>query len=86
MRISEAQAITSESTGLTPAAAFKFMIDGKISENILVQNSFMQSDSWNFFKKPLANRVTPFDPVENEIQFKTVHRKLLEANAVPYAT
>ena len=86
MRLSEAQAITSESTGLTPAAAFKFLIDGTRSQNILVQNSFMQSDSWNFFKKPLANRVTPFDPVENEIEFKTVHRKLLEVNRVPYAT
>ena len=86
MRVSEAQVITSESTGLTPAAAFKFLVDGQVSQNLLVQNSFLASDSWNFFKKPLANRTKPLDPVENEIEFKTVHRKLLEANGVPYGT
>jgi len=62
------------------------MIDGKESQNLLLQNSFMASDSWNFFKEPLANRVAAFDPEEHEIQFNTVHRKLLEANAMPYGT
>ena len=57
MRISEAQNLTELSTGLTPAAALKFFVDGIESQNILVQNSFMQSESWNFFEKPLANRV-----------------------------
>ncbi len=46
----------------------------------------MASDSWNFFEKPLANRVAHFDPKEHEIQFKTVHRKLLEVNNMPYGT
>ena len=50
MRISEAQNLNEFSTGLTPAAAFKFFIDGKESENILVQSSFLQSNSWNFFE------------------------------------
>ena len=62
------------------------MIDGDESQNLLLQNSFMESDSWNFFKEPLANRVAAFDPVENEIEFKTVHRKLTEANGMPYGT
>ncbi len=62
------------------------MIDGQESQNLLLQNSFMASDSWNFFKEPLANRVAAFDPVEHEVQFNTVHRKLLEANAMPYGT
>ncbi len=46
----------------------------------------MESNSWNFFKEPLANRVAPFDPIEHEIQFETVHRKLVEANVMPYGT
>lgn len=36
MRISEAQNLTELSTGLTPAAAFKFFVDGIESQNILV--------------------------------------------------
>ena len=50
---------------MTPAAALKFMVDGQESQNLLLQNSFLSSGSWNFFEKPLANRVKPFDPVEN---------------------
>lgn len=57
MRLSEAQNLTELSTGLTPAAAFKFFVNGIESQNVLVQNSFMASDSWNFFENPLANRV-----------------------------
>ncbi len=41
MRLSEAKNLTELSTGLTPAAAFKFFVDGIQSQNILVQNSFM---------------------------------------------
>ena len=51
-----------------------------------MQNSFLQSESWNFFDKPLANRVKPLDPVENPIEFETLHRKLLEATSMPYGT
>lgn len=65
LRVSEAQVITEASDGLTPAAALKFMVDGQESQNLLLQNSFLSSGSWNFFEKPLANRVKPFDPVEN---------------------
>ncbi len=86
MRVSEAQVVTEASNGLTPSAAFKFMIDGKESQNLLLQNSFMASGSYNFFKEPLANRVAPFDPEEHEVQFNTVHRKMLESNAMPYGT
>ncbi len=46
----------------------------------------MASGSYNFFKEPLANRVAPFNPIEREIEFNTVHRKLLESNAMPYGT
>ncbi len=80
MRVSEAQVVTTASTGLTPSAAFKFLIDEQESQNLLVQNSFTASNSWNFFKEPLANRVAPFDPEEHEIEFNTVHRKILEVN------
>ena len=69
MRLSEAQSLTELSKGLTPSAGFKFFIDGTESQNILVQNSFLESDSWNFFEKPLANRVAPFDPETNPIEF-----------------
>ena len=86
MRVSEAAVITEASNGLTPAAAFKFMVDGTESQNLLLQSDMMASGSWNFFKGPLKNRLTPFDPVEHETQFKTVHRKMLEANAMPYGT
>ena len=66
MRLSESQNLNEYSKGLTPAAAFKFFIDGVESQNILVQNSFMESESWNFFEKPLANRVEPFDKVADD--------------------
>ena len=78
MRLSESQNLNDASKGLTPSAAFKFLIDGTESQNILVQNSFMESESWNFFEKPLANRVAPFDENDQPIQFKTVHKKLTE--------
>ena len=49
-----------------------------------MQNSFFESDSWNFFEKPLANRVAPIDPETHPIEFQTLHKKLLESNARPY--
>lgn len=84
MRVSEAQNLTELSKGLTPSAAFKFFVDGMQSQNLLVQNSFSESDSWNFFEKPLANRVTPFNETDNPIEFKTVHLKLTESKNLPY--
>ena len=52
--------------------------------NVLVQSSFTESDSWNFFERPLANRVEPFNEIDNPIEFQTVHRKLRENKSMPY--
>ena len=51
---------------------------------MLVQNSFSESDSWNFFEQPLSNRVEPFNEIDNPIEFKTVHLKLTESKELPY--
>ena len=60
MRLSESSNLHSESRGLTPSVAFKFLVDGTRSQNIFGMSGFLPSGSWNFFENPLCNRVEPF--------------------------
>ena len=71
MRLSESNFLNKHSKGLTPSAAFKFLIDGDQSLNIFAMSSFLENDSWNFFEKPIGNRVDPITESENPIEFHT---------------
>jgi len=61
MRLSETQNLTEHSTGLHPSIALKFFIDSAPSENIVAMESFMPSNSWDFFDASLTNRVPMFN-------------------------
>ena len=65
MRLSETNNLTSASTGLLPGAAFKFLIDGLPSDNLFAMPNNTGVDeegntSWDFFHRPLSNRVQRF--------------------------
>ena len=92
MRLSESNNIYDGASGLTPSVAFKFLIDGHESENLLAMNSFKPSDSWNFFEKPFTNRVITkkdFDEMPanttDEIMQETMFKKMVEASKNPFA-
>jgi len=61
MRLSETQNISEHSTGLNPSIALKFFVDGAPSENIVAMESFVPSNSWDFFAANLSNRVPKFN-------------------------
>jgi len=68
MRLSETAMLTSESTGLHPAVAVKFLRDGIYAENILATPNLTGSNSWNFFSEPMKTRVQPFDESTHPIE------------------
>jgi len=61
MRLSETQNLTELSTGLQPSIALKFLVDNFPSDNIVAMESFLPSNSWDFFEATLSNRVPEFD-------------------------
>jgi len=61
MRLSETQNLTELSTGLHPSIALKFLVDNFPSDNIVAMESFLPSNSWDFFYATLSNRVPEFD-------------------------
>jgi len=93
MRLSETSNLYDGSSGLTPSVAFKFLIDGQESANIFGMNSFRQSDSWNFFEKPLASRLIvkkefekmPAD-ITDEIMMDTLFKKFAMGSTRPFGT
>lgn len=92
MRLSETNNLYEGAKGLTPSVAFKFLIDERESENIFAASSFQQSDSWNFFEKPLKNRVINKQDLEempanvtNEIIKETFFKKIVEGASKPFA-
>ena len=65
MRLSQTVNLTEHSKGLLPAVAFKFLIDGKPSENLFGMPNMTGKDengetSWDFFHRPMGNRVKRF--------------------------
>jgi len=75
MRLSETGNIGEHTNGLRGSAAFKFFLDGRKSENVIVSGGFKESGSWNFFERDMANRVEAFDSVEDaDCEFATVHK------------
>jgi len=87
LRISQASNLYDNSNGLTPSMALKFLIDGEESENILVQQSFLPSGSWNFFDADLTNRLPAFDTTTEAgyIMDQTFRKKITEATNRPFA-
>lgn len=86
LRLSETSNLHEDSEGLMPSLALKFLMDGTDSENIVAMPSFLNSGSWNFFEKPMSNRVDPFDQDENWCEAATIQRKLGETTAWPFDT
>ena len=93
LRLSSTANLTEDSTGLTPALAIKFLIDGHQSENIFGMPNFdgLYLDeetgedyrSWNFFEGTFRNRVEPF---KTFCEKRSVQAKMLEKNARPLGT
>ena len=72
MRLSERNYLNAHSKGLSPSAAFKFLIDGEQSLNVFAMSSFLENDSWNFFEKPIGNRIDPITEEDHPIEFQTM--------------
>lgn len=85
MRLSERNYLHEYSKGLSPSAAFKFLIDGEQSLNVFAMSSFLENDSWNFFEKPIGNRIEPITESDHSCEFQTMLQKILEANVHPFA-
>ena len=84
IRFSETTNLTSESGGLLPSLSIKAMIDRRPSSNIVAMPFFTSTNSWNFFENPFKTRVDPFDERENEYEFNTIRKKLVEGSGNPY--
>jgi membrane carboxypeptidase/penicillin-binding protein len=50
MKISESNNLFEGASGLTPAIALKFFLDKRRSQNLVAQESFLPSETWNFFE------------------------------------
>jgi len=75
MRLSETSNIGTHTNGLKPSVAFKFLLDGRSSENLVLSAGFRASGSWNFLAGEQTNRVAAFDPVQDaNCEFETVHK------------
>lgn len=76
LRLSQTTNLIESSKGLFPSIALKFLIDGRESSNLFAVPDFIGTESWDFFSKPMTNRVAPFDPVKNPIEVQTIQKKL----------
>jgi len=75
LRFSEGNFLLSETTGLTPTLALKFLRDGIPSSNILANTSFEPSSSWNFFGNHFH---TTLDHFQDQCAVDSVQKKFLE--------
>jgi len=48
--------------------ALKFLRDGIDAENLFAMPNFTGTDSWDFFRYQMRNRVEPFDAEEHSIE------------------
>lgn len=87
LRLSETANLSEETKGLTPSVAIKFIVNEFRSNNIFAMNSFKANEgSWNFFEKKMMNRVPPFTPEDDPIEFATMHKKIIDGSKCPYGT
>ena len=85
--------MTSESEGLLPSFAIKFLLDGHRSENLFAMPNFTgkyknavtqeEYSHWDFFHGTFKSRVEPF---QDQCHIDSMERKFLEGNNRPYAT
>lgn len=85
IRLSETANLHEGSTGLMPALALKFLIDGTESANLFGMPAFTGSGSWDFFKNDFGSRVDPFTD-DMPIEKATILKKLIEGSKTPFAT
>jgi len=91
LRMSSTKNLTSSSQGILPAIAIKFLISGKESTNLFAMPNFTGIDengdeSWDFFHRPLGNRVQRFGDDTEDCERASLEVKMLQANPLPYAT
>jgi len=86
LRLSQTDNLTSESNGLHPAVAIKFLRDGTFAENIVATPNLTGSSSWNFFNEPMKTRLEPVDEEIHPIIAQTKQKKMVEASSRPFAT
>ena len=86
MRLSDSHILTKSSTGLAPSIALKFLLDGKLSQNLMAMESFVSTNSWNFLEARLSNRVPEFDTTTETgyIMDQTLRKKLTEGSQRPF--
>ena len=73
LRYSQTNNLYEGSSGLQPSLALKVLLDGKNSINIVALSDKIASDSWNFFEKPMSNRMHAFGL--ETIEAQTVQKK-----------
>jgi hypothetical protein len=86
LRFSETTNLHENSTGLLPSMAIKFLRDGVKSDNLFAMPQFTSTDSWNFFKMPMRNRVQGFTMEDNPVEYQTIQKKLIEGSPRPFGT
>lgn len=88
MRLSEAQNLSANASGLTPSIALKWLVDGMHSQNLLAMEKFDSSGQWNFLGPRLTTRVPAFDTSTQQgyIMDQTVRKKISEATFRPFGT
>lgn len=66
IRFSQTVNLTTESNGLLPSLAIKFLRTGDMSVNLFAMPSFKETDSWDFFDNTMMSRLAPFVPADDE--------------------
>ena len=75
IRMSEANFVLPETSGLTPSLAIKFLRDGMESVNVLANVSFDPTSSFNFFANIFRSRINLFGDTCGQ---ETIQKKFAE--------
>lgn len=86
VRFSETHNSPEAAGGLLPSVAIKWLRDGTHAANLLAMPGVKTNGSWDFFDRPLRNRIEPFDPDVDKIAVRTIERKLFDGTGRPYVT
>ena len=86
VRFSETHNSPEAAGGLLPSVAIKWLRDGTHSANLLAMPGVKTNGSWDFFDRPMRNRIEPFDPDVDKIAVRTIERKFFDGTGRPYVT
>jgi len=80
--MSSTKNLTDSSKGILPAIAIKFLLTDKESTNLFAMPNFTGKDengkeSWDFFHRPLSNRVKRFADDTEECERAALETKML---------